>query len=93
MAHYDSVPCSPGASDDGMGTATVIETARAIAAGAPLRRTVVIVLTDGEEAGLLGAEAFMREHPLAGTVHVVFPRCSGGGIDLRASSWKSVIRN
>ena len=85
MAHYDSVPCSPGASDDGMGTATVIETARAIAAGAPLRRTVVIVLTDGEEAGLLGAEAFMREHPLAGTVH------GAVNIDARGSGGPSAM--
>ena len=69
MAHYDSVPCGPGASDDGMGTSTVIEASRAIAAGPPLRRTVVVVLTDGEEAGLLGASAFAREHPLARTVH------------------------
>jgi hypothetical protein len=69
MAHYDSVPCGPGASDDGMGTSTVIEASRAIAAGPSLRRTVVVVLTDGEEAGLLGASAFAREHPLARTVH------------------------
>ena len=69
MAHYDSVTCGPGASDDGMGTSTVIEASRAIAAGPPLRRTVVVVLTDGEEAGLLGASAFVREHPLARTVH------------------------
>jgi hypothetical protein len=68
MAHYDSVPCGPGASDDGMGTATVIEAARALAASPPLRRNVVIVLTDGEEAGLLGAEAFVQQHPLARTI-------------------------
>ena len=85
MAHYDSVPCSPGASDDGMGTATVIETARALAASAPLRRTVVIVLTDGEEAGLLGAEAFVREHPLAATVH------GAVNIDARGSSGPSAM--
>jgi hypothetical protein len=69
MAHYDSVPCSPGASDDGGGTAAVVEAARAIGAGPPLRRTVVVVLTDGEEAGLLGAEAFVRSHPLAKKIH------------------------
>ena len=85
MAHYDSVPCSPGASDDGMGTATVIETARALAASAPLRRTVVIVLTDGEEAGLLGAEAFVREHPLASAVH------GAVNIDARGSSGPSAM--
>ncbi len=68
MAHYDSVPCSPGASDDGMGSATVIEAARALGASPPLRRNVILVLTDGEETGLLGAEAFMRQHPLASTI-------------------------
>ena len=68
MAHYDSVPCSPGASDDGMGTATVIEAARALAASPPPRRDMILVLTDGEEAGLLGAEAFVHQHPLASTI-------------------------
>jgi len=76
MAHYDSVACGPGASDDGMGTATVIEAARAIGAGPPLRRNVVIVLTDGEEAGLLGAEAFVHRHPLA--------RSIGGAVNVDA---------
>jgi len=69
MAHYDSVPCGPGASDDGMGTSTVMEAARALAAGPQLRRTVVVVLSDGEEEGLLGAEAFVRAHPLAKQIH------------------------
>ena len=68
MAHYDSVPCSPGASDDGMGTATVIEAARALSAAPPPRRDVILVLTDGEETGLLGAEAFVHQHPLARTI-------------------------
>src|SRR4051812_40950851 len=58
MAHYDSVTCSPGATDDGFGTSAVMEAARAIAVGPPLRRNVIVLLTDGEEAGLLGAEAF-----------------------------------
>ncbi len=68
MAHYDSVTCSPGATDDGFGTSAVIESARALASGPPLRRNLIIVLTDGEEAGLLGAEAFAQQHPLARTV-------------------------
>lgn len=79
MAHYDSVPCSPGASDDGVGTAAAVEAARAIAAGAPLKRTVVLVLTDGEEAGLLGADAFVNQHPLARTVRGTVNIDSRGG--------------
>jgi len=81
MAHYDSVPCSPGATDDGFGTAAVIEAARAIGVSPVLRRNVVIVLTDGEEPGLLGAEAFAHQHPLARTVRGVVnvdSRGSGG---------------
>src|SRR5215207_5589314 len=35
-AHYDSVPTAPGASDDAAGVATLIETVRALRAGAPL---------------------------------------------------------
>ncbi|MDF2692019.1 MAG: Peptidase, family, partial [Labilithrix sp.] len=67
-AHHDSVPVSPGASDDGLGTVTVLETARALSQGPRPRRTIVAVLTDAEEAGLLGADAFVRGHPLAGRV-------------------------
>ncbi|MDB4998021.1 MAG: Peptidase, family, partial [Myxococcaceae bacterium] len=85
MAHYDSVPCGPGASDDGMGTATVIEATRAIGAGPPLRRTVVVVLTDGEEGGLLGAAAFARAHPLAKTVH------GAVNVDARGTSGPSAM--
>ncbi len=81
MAHYDSVTCSPGAADDGFGSSAVVEAARAITAGAPLRRNVIVVLTDGEEAGLLGADAFVRQHPLAATIRGVVnvdSRGSGG---------------
>ena len=67
-AHYDSVLVSPGASDDGLGVSALLETARALAAGTKPRRTIVAVFTDGEEAGLLGADAFARGHPLASSV-------------------------
>lgn len=65
VAHYDSAPNSPGASDDGAAVAAILETARALRTGAPLRNDVVFLFTDGEEPGLLGAEAFVRTHPLA----------------------------
>ena len=63
VAHYDSVAAGPGASDDGMGTATLLEIARAIRNDA-LRNRVTFLLTDGEEAGLLGAEAFVADESL-----------------------------
>lgn len=64
-AHYDAVPNSPGAADDAAGVATLLETTRALRALPQLRRDVVLLFSDGEELGLLGAEAFVSEHPLA----------------------------
>jgi len=61
VAHYDTVAGSPGAGDDGLGVATVLETARALTTDGPVRNDLVVLLTDGEENGLLGAEAFVRE--------------------------------
>src|SRR5690606_37798415 len=60
-AHYDSVAAGPGASDDGAGVAAIIEAARALQAGSPPARDVWLLLNDGEELGLIGAEAFGRE--------------------------------
>jgi hypothetical protein len=65
MAHYDSRELAPGASDDGYGTAALLETARALAASPPLRHDVWLLFTEGEEQGLLGAKAFVEESPLA----------------------------
>ncbi|GIF12190.1 M28 family peptidase [Actinoplanes teichomyceticus] len=65
VAHYDSAQTGPGGNDDAAGVATILETARALTSGARLRNDVVLVLTDAEEACLCGAEAFVRQHPLA----------------------------
>ncbi len=61
MAHYDSVPTAPGAADDGSGVVTLLEVARALRAGPPPRNDVIFLFTDGEERGLLGAQAFLRD--------------------------------
>ena len=64
-AHYDSASMGPGASDDGASVAALLETVRALRGDAPLRNDLVVLITDGEEDGSIGAEAFIREHPLA----------------------------
>lgn len=64
-AHYDSVPAGPGDSDDGTGMAAVIEIARALKSLPSPRHAVIFLLDDGEEAGLLGARAFVERHPWA----------------------------
>ncbi|MDJ0703481.1 MAG: M20/M25/M40 family metallo-hydrolase [Leptolyngbyaceae cyanobacterium MO_188.B28] len=69
-AHYDSVPTGPGASDDGAAVAALLETIRALRSGTPLRNDVIFLFTDGEEVGLLGAKAFVDEHPWANDVGV-----------------------
>jgi hypothetical protein len=63
MSHYDSAVGAPGASDAGSGVATILETVRAARAGPALANDLMVLLTDGEEAGLLGAELFVKEHP------------------------------
>ncbi len=68
-AHYDSVGAGPGASDDGVGVAAVLEAARALRESKPAN-TIVFLLTDGEEMGLLGATQFMQT-PLAQRVMAV----------------------
>jgi hypothetical protein len=64
-AHYDSVPSGPGASDDGVGVANLLEIARILTVLPATRHPIVLLVTDGEEAGLLGAQLFAREHRLA----------------------------
>ncbi len=63
MAHYDSVYSAPGAGDDASGVASVLEIVRALKHGQPLQHDIIVLFTDGEEAGLLGAEAFAHSHP------------------------------
>jgi hypothetical protein len=72
VAHYDGVAAGPAAADDGAGTAALLETVRALRARkTPLAHDVFFLITDGEEAGLLGAAAFVREHKWAKDVAVV----------------------
>lgn len=71
VAHYDSWPQAFGASDDGAGVVTLLETLRALKAGSPLKNDVIFLFTDAEEAGLLGSHAFVEEHPWAAEVGLV----------------------
>ncbi|MDP8914475.1 MAG: M28 family peptidase [Pseudomonadota bacterium] len=75
MAHWDHLGlCKPegapdricnGAVDNASGTAILIETARAVAAGARPARSIYFVATTLEERGLLGADAFAASPPPA----------------------------
>ena len=67
-AHYDSTPTGPGAGDDGIGVATLLEVG-AILKGAPPPRPVTLLFNEGEEYGLNGAAAFVRRDPEARQVN------------------------
>ncbi|MGD8287172.1 MAG: M28 family peptidase, partial [Gemmatimonadota bacterium] len=65
LAHYDAAPLSPGAGDDALGVAAVLEAVRALGAAGPLRNDLVVVFTDADEIDLLGSKAFTQQHPWA----------------------------
>ena len=65
-AHYDSVAVGPGAADDGVGVATLLEIG-AILKDQPLKRPVILLFNEGEELGLVGARAFLDD-PLSRNV-------------------------
>ncbi len=67
VSHYDSVPDGPGAADDALGVATCLESARALGA-AGLTHSIVVLVTDGEEAGLMGARAAVTDPEVASRV-------------------------
>ncbi|MBB6448017.1 M28 family peptidase [Bacillus benzoevorans] len=71
VSHYDSVSGAAGAADDGAGVSAILETVRALKEGKALQNDVIILLTDGEELGLLGANAFVKEHPWVQDVGLV----------------------
>jgi len=62
-AHLDSWDLSQGATDNGFGSCSVLGAADAIVkSGARPRRTIRFVLFTGEEQGLLGSLAYVKQH-------------------------------
>ncbi len=62
-AHFDSVAAGTGATDNATGSAAMMEALRILkTVGARPRRTIRIGLWGGEEEGLMGSRAYVREH-------------------------------
>jgi len=61
VSHYDSVPEAPGATDDGFGVAVSLEAARVFGARTDRRHSLMVLVTDGEEAGLMGAAGLVTD--------------------------------
>ena len=86
VAHYDSVPSGPGAGDDAASVAAILETIRALKAGAtPLRNDLIVLFTDGEELGLLGAKGFVETYPALRDIKVTL------NFDMRGDYGPSVM--
>lgn len=61
--HLDSWHAATGATDNAVGCATMMEAARILKAlGVKPRRTIRVALWSGEEQGLLGSQAYVKEH-------------------------------
>ena len=82
MAHYDGVVGSPAAADDAFGVASALEIARAIPRETQ-RRDLILLFTDAEEIGLVGARAIFGKDsttdPIAERVGVLINLESRGG--------------
>jgi hypothetical protein len=83
-AHYDSVPAGHGMSDDGTAVATLLEIARAVR-HERFAHPVTFLIDDGEETGLLGAEAFAADRELARTAGFVI------NLEARGTSGPAVL--
>ncbi len=84
-AHYDTVPAGPGASDDGTGVAAILEIANDLKSLPRPRHSIIFLIDEGEEAGLLGARAFVDWHPWAKEVRAVV------NLDARGTSGPSLL--
>ena len=83
FSHYDSaLTPSFGASDAGSGVVTILECVRAfIASGEKPKNDIIILFTDAEEIGLVGAKLFVRSHQWAKNIGLAInfeARGSGG---------------
>ncbi|KAF2640634.1 putative zinc metalloprotease [Massarina eburnea CBS 473.64] len=86
-AHYDSVSTGYGATDDGVGVVTVLQLLSFLTHHSNWpKRTVILLLNNGEEDYLNGARAFMR-HPISQVPHT-FLNLEGAGAGGRATLFR-----
>ncbi|MFO7730155.1 MAG: M28 family peptidase, partial [Spirochaetia bacterium] len=70
--HLDTVHTTTGASDCGAAAVSVLETARALAAGPSLKNDIIFLIEDGEETSRSGSNSFATQHRWAQDVRVAF---------------------
>jgi hypothetical protein len=70
MSHADSAADAPGAADDGLGVAVTLEAARVLGARTDRRHTLMVLVTDGEEDGLMGAAGLTADREVMDRLQV-----------------------
>ncbi|KJE89018.1 hypothetical protein, variant [Capsaspora owczarzaki ATCC 30864] len=78
-AHFDSVPYSPGASDNGANVAVLLELFHSLLYKPPTQHAVILLFNEAEECGLFGADAFVNAHRWAQNSKTVINLDSAGG--------------
>lgn len=84
-AHYDGREHALAAGDDGSGIVTILEAVRTLQATGPLQNDLIVLFTDAEELGLLGARAFVDEHRWMADVRLAL------SFEMRGGAGRSVM--
>lgn len=86
-AHFDSWDGASGATDNGTGSITMIEAMRILKKVYPNpKRTILVGLWGGEEQGLNGSRAFVKDHPeIVDNLQALFNQDNGTGRVVRMS--------
>lgn len=90
MAHYDTVPGSPGAVDNAAAVGVLLELARVLAEKEP-RLPILLAFTANEEIGLVGAEALAARTGDAGVAFAIALDLAGGSGDLVINGASTLI--
>lgn len=80
--HFDSVPTSPGVSDNGLNCAIMLEIMDIlIKSPETVRKNIIFLYNGAEEVGLLGSHAFITQHKWAASIlcFVNLDACGAGG--------------
>jgi len=80
-AHFDTWEGASGSTDNGTGTAVMMESMRILRAVYPSpRRTIIVGHWSGEEQGLIGSRAFAEDHPeIVAGLQTMFNQDNGTG--------------
>ncbi len=87
--HFDSVPTSPGAGDDGIWVAVILEIIRVLSKqSSSLKNSIVFLFNGAEEVKLFGSHMFITQHRYAGDVKafINLDSCGTGGKEVMFQS-------